>query len=273
MANKWLNKLTPQQRKYVKLALWILLILPGIPFVLFPLGFFGYILWPYDVDAVIDVELEPTTQHINLSAHGVKDNPASWSDALQQVMQQYPRNRQASISLDWRPYSENVMLCSTAGKRVGEKLAERLVAETDLISVHAIGHSCGSFVIHGLCQRLKQIKPSVQVHTTYLDPVSVYAGLWWDYGVNHFGNCADFSDAYIDTGDTVPGSNQALVNAHTFDVTAVRIETGSKIAPHNWPTRYYLTAYQQGRVPIVDGAPTQLQQDFPKGMLTRVSTK
>ena len=88
------------------------------------------------------------------------------------------------------------------------------------------------------------------MQTTYLDPVSVYSGLFWDYGLNHFGRCANFSDPYIDTEDTVPGSNQNLPHGYTFDVTQMRKDNKVVYPPHKWPTIFYINTLKNNQVPI-----------------------
>ena len=78
--------------------------------------------------------------------------------------------------------------------------------------------------------------------------------------------CADFSDAYIDTEDDVPGSNQPLPNAYTVDVTAVRKRSAYTGTPHVWPTDYY-----RGRVLLGDylqaSKDKSIEVNFPRGKL------
>lgn len=245
-------RLSKIQRKYTRFAIKFLLVLPGIPFVLFTLGYLGYLFWPHDVSDITNLKLSKNAQHLTISAHGVKDSSESWSDKLQQLMaRQLVNLEQQNISLSWQPYSDNPLTCSVLAKRIGQQLGERIIKETQITSIHAIAHSCGSFVIYGLCQQIKENSQTIKIQTSYLDPVSVYGGFLWDYGVDNFGSCADFSDAYIDTGDTVPGSNQALLNAHTFDVTKLRIKNQINVPPHIWPTQYYLQALDKGEVPLL----------------------
>lgn len=130
-----------------------------------------------------------------------------------------------------------------------------------------MGHSCGSFVILGICEALREHNQSLSIQTTYLDPVSVYSGIFWDYGVKHFGSCANFSDAYIDTQDTVPGSNQALKNAVTFDVTQIRVQNKLNHAPHAWPTLFYIHALREKQVPIYFYSANQLSSEYSKNTL------
>ena len=66
-------------------------------------------------------------------------------------------------------------------------MGQRLLKETKVKSIHVIGHSCGAFVALGLCEAVKEQSSDIKIQTTYLDPVSVYAGVWWNYGVDKFG--------------------------------------------------------------------------------------
>ncbi|MEP2650843.1 MAG: hypothetical protein ABJH06_02525 [Paraglaciecola sp.] len=238
-----------------RLVFWWLVIIPAIPFILVTIGISVYVYWPRDYSSVIDFSVAENIEYITLSAHGVNDSPRSWSDELQHIMaiDSYPQLQPLAKqhqSINWQHYSDNVFLCSVAGKKIGLEIGERLAKAPNLKAVHAVGHSCGSFIILGICERLKSINANVLIQTTYLDPVSVYSGFFWDYGIEHFGSCADFTDNYIDTRDTVPGSNIPLPNAFTFDVTQLQTPEDSGVPPHAWPTRYYLNAYKQQYVPV-----------------------
>jgi len=226
-------------------------IIPGIPFILGSLGFIAYAFWPRDLSSVINIPLNSKAEFISISAHGVKDKPDSWSDELQKIIKQNKIVKvQQNISLNWSEFSDNVLICSVSAKRIGHAIGQRLFKETKVKSIHVIGHSCGAFVALGLCEAVKEKSSDIKIQTTYLDPVSVYAGVWWDYGIHKFGTCADFSDSYIDTRDGVPGSNVNLPHTATFDVTELGVKNNN-IQPHNWPTQYYLEAYTNKKVPLI----------------------
>lgn len=261
-------------RKYwmVRCLWWLVIVIPGAVFILVSLVFLVTMHWPKDYLGVVNITLDPEVEYLTLSAHGVKDTPASWSDELQYRYSQLQQKslselHKQHISFGWQPYSDNVFNCSVDGKKLGFQLGERLVQLPKLKGVHLVGHSCGSFVILGVCEALKQKKPSLNIQTTYLDPVSVYSGISWDYGINYFGSCANFSDAYIDTHDTVPGSNQALKNAYTFDVTQIRVNNNLDYPPHAWPTMFYINALKKNQVPIHFKSKTSLSYDSRKNIL------
>jgi len=239
---------------------WLSVIIPGMGFILVTIGFLTYAHWPRDYSTVSSIIINESSEYITLSAHGVKDDKASWSDKLQTViattyLPQLSEVKQQHISLSWQPFSNNVFTCSVSGKNLGEEIGKTIVKNKNIKGVHLVGHSCGAFVILGICEQIKSLNKSIKIQTTYLDPVSVYSGLFWQYGIENFGRCADFSDTYIDTHDTVPGSNQLLPHSITLDVTQVRINNNMDIAPHAWPPHFYIDAYRKKEVPIYFNQP------------------
>lgn len=271
-----MNKLLKIYRTNIWLRVfwWLAVIIPGIPFIIFSVGFQLYAHWPRDYSNIISITIDSHTEYLSLSVHGVKDTPKSWSNKLQNTIKdtnngQLAEFQKGQLSLSWQPYSDNALVCSVTGKNIGEKIAEKIVLLPNLKAVHLIGHSCGSFVIYGLCEKLKQLKPSINIQTTYLDPVSIYSGIFWQYGVNNFGSCADFSDSYIDTQDNVPGSNQNLKHTYTFDVTNIRLEKKLTYAPHAWPTYFYIDAYRNEQVPIYFNHHGDLHKRFDDNVLNK----
>ncbi len=262
-----------KNKSLIQKILFVLIVIPGIPFILASLGFTIYTFWPRDISKVTNIDITNLTTHITISAHGVKDSPESWSDELQTIMSNKPISNQQNISLDWRPFSDNPFICSVSAKRIGRQIGEKIAKSTSIKSIHAIGHSCGAFVVLGLCQGVKATSNDIKIQTTYLAPVSVYAGLFWQYGINNFGSCGDFSTAYIDKNDTTPGSNQKQLNAHTFDVTQLRIKEQINVTPHNWPTKYYMKALKHGKTPLLLDSGEKLESIYPKGELSELDIK
>lgn len=195
---------------------------------------------PLSHDRMQPVPLNQSSQKITLATHGLKDNASSWAKPLMQTMaSKAPQEAQQFLAVDWNPYSKNFLRCSVDGKRIGYDIGTR-AADTNAKEIHLIGHSCGAFLVLGFCEGYRDKNGKARIKTTYLDPVSIYGGFFWKYGLGAFGSCADDAEAYIDTGDGVPGSNQTLANATTYDVTRARIEAGYLGSPHVWPTEYYL---------------------------------
>ncbi len=225
----------------------LLVIIPVVPFLLVSLGMLIYIYWPMGLDDMEIPLIETGVDHVVLISHGLGDTSATWGDPLKETLDARDDGAQV-ISLDWNPYAQSTVRCSVDGKRLGEALGERFAKNHALRTVHLVAHSCGSFISLGVCQALRKLRSDVSIQSTYLDPVTVYGGLFWEYGLSRFGSCADFSDAYIDTGDRVPGSNQLLPATHTFDVTLARISAGYEGSPHVWPTLYYRRLARNGSI-------------------------
>ena len=248
--------------------------LPAIPFIASTLGLLAYSFWPRDFSESTLFTIDKKTEYITLSAHGVKDSPASWSDQLMSLIREYPPKQmtnlhQQTISIDWQEFSNNVFICSTAGKQIGVEIGKRIAKQYTIKGVHVIGHSCGAFVALGICQGVKSINPNIVVQSTYLDPVSVYGGIFWDYGLDNFGRCANFSDSYIDTEDSIPGSNQALQHSVTFDITDIRRNGEYKVSPHVWPTKYYIESYKNEKLPIFFNAVSNIKNSFPQSPMIK----
>jgi len=262
----------PNKKTIFRWLIIIFIILPVIPFILSTLGLLAYSFWPRDFDESTNFIIDENTEYITLSAHGVKDSPASWSNQLMSIMHQSPSAtikdlHQQTISIDWQKFSNNVFICSTAGKQLGFEIGTKIAKQANIKGVHVIGHSCGAFVALGICQGVKSGNANIIVQSTYLDPVSVYGGVFWDYGLDNFGRCANFSDSYIDTEDSIPGSNQALPHSITFDVTSIRLDGEYKVPPHVWPTKYYIEAYKQEKVPIFFKAADNIKNSFPQSSM------
>lgn len=260
---KWSIPTYFRNRSLLFWLVMLLVIVPGVPFVLAMIGFVLYTFWPISLGRVALPKPDPGTDHLVIISHGMGDTAESWPRALARTL---ARNNGHStiIALDWNPYSQNALRCSVDGKRLGERIGKQAAKHPGLASVHLIGHSCGAFVNLGACRAIKDRQPDVLVQTTYLDAVSVYGGLFWNYGLDNFGTCADFSDAYIDTGDGVPGSNVPLPAAHTFDVTAARLSSGYAGPAHVWPTEYYLQHAAQGYMPDL-ATSRDIKSRYPAG--------
>lgn len=236
----WLYKIT---------FLW-----PTMLFILISTLLFAYMYWP-KANVVFDhFEIGNDSTYLVINSHGVNDSPNSWPTLLKKAIQtthvdELSNYKVQVINIDWQLLANNPISCAVQGKRIGEQIGKKIAQKPQVTVVHAVAHSCGAFVNYGICLALKQLAPEKLVQTTYLDPVSVYAGIWWHYGVHRFGSCADFSDAYIDTEDGVPGSNVRLPHSRTQDVTSLKNIAG--VAAHAWPTYYYVQAYQQLKLPIL----------------------
>ncbi len=253
----------------LKILVVLFAVIPLVSFVLANIVFLSYMYWFQNFDDMQFPVINEEAEHVIILSHGLGDTTESWTSPLKLLFEEKEEPGVQVVSLDWNPYSKNTFRCSIDGMRIGAKVAEQINTMKSLKTLHLIGHSCGSFVVLGLCEAMKESRPDIRIQTTYLDPVAIYGGLFWNYGVDHFGGCGDFSDAYIDIEDGVPGSNQSLTNAHTFNVTDVRKASQYKKNPHVWPTVYYQQLVEAGA--ILDYRKDQsVVLTYPKGVMTDV---
>jgi hypothetical protein len=242
-------------------------IIPAVSGVLVSAGFLVYIYWPLDLSQSKLPVVTPKTTKLVVVSHGLNDSATGWAGRMKQLLEQ--RSDGVEIfALDWNPYSRHTLRCSVDGKRIGHRLGKHLANAQDLRTVHLIGHSCGAFVNLGACEALKAARPDVAIHTTYLDAVAIYGGIRWEYGIDHFGTCADFSDAYIDTGDKVPGSDRLIPATHTIDVTAARQASTYTGSPHMWPIEYYNLLQHANKAPALS-SDLNPWSSFPRGVLSQ----
>jgi hypothetical protein len=252
------------KKHWLKIGIWLLIILPVGSFLIVSAFILAYMFWPRAFEQIDAPDFETSDSHVALLAHGLRDHPTAPMNSLRAAYEQaVPGSR--AFNVDWSPYAQNSLTCATNGKRIGERIGRELATNPKIQSLHLVAHSCGAFVIYGACQAFKRVNKTATVQTTYLDPVSVY-GIWWNYGLHHFGECADYSEAYIDTGDGVPGSNELIPQTHTYDVTAARKHTGQQTQTHLWPIEYYRQLLANGRAPMVwkDSA---VEENKPAGVL------
>ncbi len=257
------------KRHWLMTLAWVLFILPTALFLLASLALLGYTYAPREYGSMVRPAIDPETARVTIIAHGLRDRLDHWAEPLRDDLRETGRGGLA-IALDWRPFSHSTLRCSVDGLRLGHALGRYLADQPGVSFVHAIGHSCGSFVALGVCRGVRERGGALTVQSTYLDPVSIYGGLFWRWGIDRFGACADYSEAYIDTGDTVPGSGEPLPNAYTTDVTAARVSSGSDILPHVWPTAYYRQLVRSGLQPDLSQDKT-LVELRPKGAFVTAS--
>lgn len=242
-------------KKYFKFTLkqWLLLIIvvPGIPFVLTSIFIVVYSTTPWPTGETVKMEaLSGQTEEVIILVHGKGDNPSSWADGFAAELDALLLDdQQQAVTVNWSDYSTDLFRSTLNARRIGHDLGAKLARQDNIKRLHLIGHSAGSFVVYGICEAVKESRKDIEVQSTYLDPVAIYAGVDWGYGSRNFGSCADISDAYIDTEDGVPGSNAPLDQPHTFDVTAIRKKVGFKGLPHLWPIEFYRQAVLAKELP------------------------
>lgn len=229
-----------QQLSLKRQLLWlfvIVFILPGIPFVLGSAAIVLYANWPSSAGKVSYEPVRPNISELWIVTHGKGDSANTWVKSVANKLEQNLSENSQALAVDWQEGAKDLLRCSRNASVIGEDLAEQMLAHKELKRVNFIAHSAGSFMAYQFCKTLKKHRSDVWVNITYLDPVSIYRGLWWDYGVEHFGRCADESVAYINNDDGVPGSNAPLDIVKTIDVTSSKPVDFSN--GHMWPVVYF----------------------------------
>jgi len=223
------------------ISFWLLLFLIYIPIgsgLLASLSILAYINWPFR-DLQIELPNEITATKVIIIAHGVHDDTKSWVSELVELAKQ--KSDSEVIALDWSQYAKNPLTCSVNAKRIGTKVAESLANFKQIKSVVLVGHSCGAFVLNGFCESFKETSKSTDIHTVYLDPISIYGGLFKNYGKDNFGTCEDSGILYFDKDDNVIGSNEAYPHVNSEDVTQSKKDSDYSGSAHKWPIYYFMT--------------------------------
>lgn len=249
---------------WTRLLVLILIILPAILFVVGTIGMLLFIYLPSDIQDNYELPPLGKNSHLIVIAHGMKDSPESWGYSLKNQLEN--NSDQSAIAvIDWSGSAKNPLTCSVNATRIGGQIASQLSGFNGLKSVHLIGHSCGSFLIQGVCDALTQTRPEIKMQNTFLAPVSIYGGVHWDYGLANFGNCGDFNEVYVDSGDKGPGQYQWWPRSFTFDVTDVRVQSDYRGSPHLWPITYYQGLVAKNSHPLLQEEMTISSRLVPGG--------
>jgi pimeloyl-ACP methyl ester carboxylesterase len=219
----------------------------------------------YQADIQVEtLAIEKNTEEVVIIVHGLGDDAEGWPRKLERRMASFMGKGSGCkiITYDWNPYSLSSLRSSTDGTTIGRALGKQLAEKKELTKIHLIGHSVGSFVIDALCKAYKESaeKPA-QVRMTFLDPFCMKGTINWWYGQNRFGACGDFTEAYVNTDDPVPTTNERLIHAYNFDVTGHRSRSKFKGEPHWWPVDY-VTNYEDPQQLI---SLSRDHERFPRG--------
>ncbi len=176
-----------------------------------------------------------------LVVHGSGDGPERWASPM--VERLSPRVKVPSrvewIAYDWRAAAVDKLSAAERGQAEGAAIA-RVLRERPLSHVHVVAHSAGAHVAFGIEEAMASWPSRPTLHLTLLDPF-LGKGLDFDWGRTRFGARADFTEAFLNRGDGVPGTEAVVQAAHTFDVTNTSTKpsglTGSQA--HWWPIDAY----------------------------------
>lgn len=163
--------------------------------------------------------------------------------ALTQRFQELAATRPgtAAVRYIWAPYSDWRFRVQVNGDRIGRALGRELAAQPQLEYIHLVSQSAGAYLLEPLCEAYRQAAPRpARIEMTYLDPIGFGGAFDLTYGVRHFGRCADYAEAVINTEDRVPTTNAPLENAWNRDVTGASGRAAYPGSGHRWPMQYYL---------------------------------
>jgi hypothetical protein len=221
-------------------------------------------------------------RYLLLIVHGSGNTAADWpADLAAKVTTVIPQPGQWDIvPYDWSTYSEAKLSAADAGIEIGTYIGNTLSSSAyHYERIQFVAHSVGSFVIQAACEAYRT-KGSLdtRIHLTFLDPFCGKGFFDWTYGNKHFGARADFAEAYINTSDPAPSTNDPLASAHNFDVTAKAPATLTEKDLHRWPVYYYIDSVtiqgQQYGYPLslmATGDSASIEQEqFPRAVTTVV---
>ncbi len=208
------------------------------------------VAWPLIVSSLCACGAPPTSESQLpatgrdvwvLVVHGSGDGPERWAAPM--VARLSPRvkvpGRVEWVAYDWRTAAVDRLSAAERGQAEGAAIAA-VVQERSLAHLHVIAHSAGAHVAFGIEQALSIVAGRPTLHLTLLDPF-LGKGLDFEWGKTRFGARADFTEAFLNRGDGVPGTETPVDAAHTFDVTGTATKptglTGSQA--HWWPTDAY----------------------------------
>jgi hypothetical protein len=212
------------------------------------------------------LELPANTHYVVLLLHGTngKDEPLLLA-AAEEIQRQIGDQPGVAVRhVVWSPWSDNRLRASKNGSQIGRQLGAELAELTELDSLRLIVHSAGAYTLTPLCEAYRDTAAvPAHIEMTYLDGMGIRGGWDYFYGYRHYGECADFSMAIINTDETVPGTNAPLVQSYNIDVT--NHPARSNIDGHLWPIEYFISLLND------DAITPELRshEELPRGAVTQ----
>jgi len=192
---------------------------------------------------VESLKVDSDVRNLVVIVHGRGDSAEDWPSDLKQRFTSLVKDMRGwhIIAYDWYPHALSSLRAAADGAVIGRQLGKELASLDHLTQIHLIGHSVGSFLIDELCRSYKaHASNPAYVHMTFLDPFCMQGTIHWKYGLAHFGEKGDFTEAYINTDDPVPTTNAALRYAYNYDVTQTAGRKAFEGELHWWPIDYYI---------------------------------
>lgn len=227
------------------------------------LAFEAYTRWPSAAVAA-ELQVPADTRYLVLVLHGSdgRDEPTLLR-LTDEIAAEFANDPTVAVRhYIWSPWSDQRLRAGVHGQQIGRQLGEQLGKLSELRYIHLIGHSAGAYLMNPLCESYRaQRGAPAHVEMTYLDPMGIRGGWDFAYGYRHYGECADFALAVINSDDPVPGTNAPLAQAFNIDVTA--LPARGSTPGHLWPVVYFLN--QLDSTDITPG--TRSHGQLPRGRL------
>jgi len=202
------------------------------------------------------IEVEPldfhaATRDVTLLFHGRGGRDEPGLVALERRLHELIGTQPGSVvrRYIWAPHSDVRLRAAENGERIGHELGRELARLPALEAVHLVAHSAGAYVLDPLCRALRAgTQRRVRVTMTFLDPMGIRGTVDTGWGQRHYGACADYAEAWINTDDRVPASNDPLAHAYNIDVTAASGRAAYGGDGHRWPMYSYLAELDAERL-------------------------
>ena len=175
--------------------------------------------------------------------------------------------RRTVVQYDWKRWLGGQDRAAFDGQAVGAQLGAALRrAEEDgegglrLSTVHAIGTSVGAFAADSFCAGYVSAASAggarATVRETLCDPFTARPGeaLGSGWGLQHFGQSADFAEQIMNTDDVVPSTNVPVPRCYVLDVTRSALRRRFRapdrdlmawlLLGHNWPMGWLARTYE-----------------------------
>jgi hypothetical protein len=217
----------------------------------------------------LNVQIPADTRELVLVIHGSGGANDAGLLAIEKSFADINLPNHFAQFVNWSPFSDNIFRASANGEHLGELFGADLAKQLpNLQRLTLVAHSAGAYLLEPLCEayraKLKaQKQTAAWVEMIYLDPIGTKGSLDYSHGYRHYGHCADFSRAYINLDDAVPGTNGLLKQAHNIDVThakgkALFLQQGGD--GHYWPVEYFLALPVERR----QSAASMNYQNYPR---------
>jgi len=187
-----------------------------------------------------------------LIVHGSGDTADSWPLELEQGIRSESGTRPDwdIVRLDWAQIAERRLAAPIEGQALGQAIATELTeGPFSYELIHMVGHSVGAHVVHGITTGIREYEAAAGVlerhrriiHETLLDPFVGQGIFDWRYGVDRFGQGADFAFSYMTTEDRTPMTNAYLSHAHNLDLSRSSLSESlrSAVESHYLPVLFY----------------------------------